>query len=254
MAVARDRKEVRFFDRHFARGVDWYGALFDHAGPDQITGEVSPNYLWHPEAPARIHRVVPQVRLVAILRNPVQRAWSQYKHAIIEEGETQPFRQFVEAHADVLDRGNYATQLERYQALFAPEQLLVLFFEEVVPDPARAMVGVYRFLDVDPDFVAPSADRVMNKSARPRFHRLYVAGRRGLKLLHDNDMSWGGGGVQACRCEACVLRGPVQAHAQHRRRRPALARGPLRRPDGGGGPAARSRHSLVGVSPRRPRP
>src|SRR5258706_11489250 len=73
------RKEVHYFDMHYDRGLDWYRACFPTRG---FTGESSPSYLIHPEVPARVAAVLPDIKLIAILRNPVERAYSAYNRNV----------------------------------------------------------------------------------------------------------------------------------------------------------------------------
>src|SRR5215208_8528317 len=74
-------KEVSFFDRHYARGERWYRAHLPMRR-SSIVGEASPSYLFHPLAPERVAQMLPNARLVALLRNPVDRAFSHYQHEV----------------------------------------------------------------------------------------------------------------------------------------------------------------------------
>jgi hypothetical protein len=157
------RKEVHFFDDYFDRGLDWYLAHFPRQGEYPMVGEASPYYLVHPEAPERARRVVPGALLIALLRDPVARAWSQY-HIKIKRGlETLPFAEALDReherltadpnpvgaawrHHSYQARGEYAGQLERWLAAFPRERLLVLKSEDFFANPARELAGVHRFL------------------------------------------------------------------------------------------------------------
>src|SRR5215213_1565056 len=85
------RKEVHFFDRHFDKGMAWYLAHFPARGEFPIVGEASPFYLFHPAVPGRIHAAVPQARFIALLRNPIDRAYSQYHMKSRHDLETLSF-------------------------------------------------------------------------------------------------------------------------------------------------------------------
>lgn len=82
-------KEIGFFsnERKFRKGVQWYLKHFSDAEPHQIVGEVSPQYMAHPAAPGRIHSLFPDTRLIAVLRNPIDRAHSAYRMAVRRGGE-----------------------------------------------------------------------------------------------------------------------------------------------------------------------
>jgi hypothetical protein len=165
-AVGRPyRKEVRFFDEHFDLGRDWYLAHFPLLGKVPFVGEASPNYLLHPEAPGRALATVPQARFLALLRNPIDRAHSQYQMNLRRGVESLSFEDAIEQEPDrlarspdpasvpwrlssYLTRGLYADQLERWLRVFPYDQLLVIASEELYKQPdavvaqAAAFVGL----------------------------------------------------------------------------------------------------------------
>lgn len=146
------RKELHFFDQYYERGEDWYRAFFKNAGarPGVLAaGEITPRYLYDPRVPARIHAFDPSLKLIAILRNPVDRAFSQYRFAIRDLDERRPFGRYLAEEPDVLPRGAYAGQLARFLDLFDRDQVLVLIFEEVLPDPAVLDREVSAFLGIE---------------------------------------------------------------------------------------------------------
>ena len=121
-------------------------------------------YLPSPYAAGRIHHYLPNVRLVAILRNPVDRAFSHYQ--FFRANRIEPSPTFVEALHDeprrlaegwylsfcYLTTGFYARHLARYDALFAREQLMVLLYDDLIADPLAVVRSIFRFLDVDESF------------------------------------------------------------------------------------------------------
>jgi len=165
-------KEVSFFDRHYARGERWYRAHMP-VRRSGIVGEASPSYLFHPLAPERVARILPNARLIALLRNPVDRAFSHYQHEValgreqlsFEEalaGEGERMRGEVErmledpryfSHAwwnyTYAARGRYAEQLERWFAVFPRDQLLVLLTDELASDTAGTYGRTLDFLGVE---------------------------------------------------------------------------------------------------------
>jgi hypothetical protein len=182
--MARHRKEVHFFDQNFDNGTEWYRSFFEADGdPAYRVGETTPHYLYHRETPGRIAGLIPDCHLIAILRNPVDRAFSQYGHNVKSKGWTISFEEAMEAEPQLLERGKYMEQLHRFLQLFERDQLLVLIYEEVTGDPAPATRDLGRFLDVDPDQFSWPLSRT-NASYVPRFGRTYAAARsvgRGLR-------------------------------------------------------------------------
>jgi hypothetical protein len=182
-------KEVSFFDRHYARGLRWYRGNFP-VRRAAVVGEASPSYLFHPLAPARVRAAIPDARLIALLRNPVDRAHSHYQHEVALGRETLSFEDALDAEAVRLageverlvsdpgyfshawwnytyaSRGLYAEQLERWLAHFAREQLLVLFTDELAADPAETYGRVLDFLRVAPHELA-SYPRIFEREYEP---------------------------------------------------------------------------------------
>jgi hypothetical protein len=167
-------KGTHYFDVSYGRGWRWYRSSFPLAARGGITGEASPYYMFHPLAPARIAARLPDARLIVLLRDPVERAWSHYHNerrlqaeplsfedAIGSEPErlagqaeqmaADPgFQSFAWRHWSYLTRGRYAEQLERLYELFPPSQVLVVQSELLRDDPNRALEDVWRFLELAP--------------------------------------------------------------------------------------------------------
>ena len=156
--VPTQRKEIHFFDDHYSRGETWYREFFpvDRNGFAAL-GEVTPSYLPHPLVPGRIRRFHPEMRLIALLRDPVARIWSAYHHLRRVSNESRPFSAFIRGDRDALERGRYALQLTRYTEFFPREQMLVLLFEHFVSNPAAELEKVREHLGLqagwDPELV-----------------------------------------------------------------------------------------------------
>lgn len=190
VCMARQRKEVHFFDRYFDKGPDWYRGFFGDCDSRAVSGEITPAYLFDERCSERIHHLMPNVKLMAILRNPIDRAYSQFKFAIREMDYDGWFADFIRDHPDAVERGFYYQQIARYLALFPREQLLILIFEDLIAEPEVEIRNVCRFLGIDENRIADDAHDKANVSQRPRFHRAYVWGKRLTRKLHDHDLSW----------------------------------------------------------------
>jgi len=167
------RKEIKFFDIHYLQGLGWYRAHFPtryKMKSGMVTGEATPYYIFHPTAPNRIANVLPNVKLITLLRNPVDRAYSHYNHmarvgreplafedAIEKEakrlkGEEERiiadprYSTFTHLHYSYLARGRYVEQLEKWFTLFPREQMLILASEEIYTSPATAYRKATEFL------------------------------------------------------------------------------------------------------------
>ena len=205
------RPEPKFFlvDELYERGFQHYvETWFDGASAYTAAGEKSTNYLESPSAADRIHRHVPDVRLVFILREPTQRAYSNwawsrmnrmesldFAAALAEEDErerTVPAHlRYARPHA-YFSRGLYASLLRPYFELFRREQILCLKFDDIILKPGELACRLHRFIGVTPrpddtlglDVINPSeAGDAMSDDMRARLRRRYAPATRELVSL-----------------------------------------------------------------------
>ena len=166
-------KELHFLTDRYERGQDWYLGQFPaELPPATLTGEATPYAMFHPLAPARLRAVAPRARLIALLRNPVERAYSQYLLERSRGNESLDFASALDAeaerlageearlvaeagyisaahkHTSYLARGDYAPQLQRWFANFPRDQLLIIRSEDLFSSPAEAFAEVTSFLGI----------------------------------------------------------------------------------------------------------
>ena len=153
-------KEVHYFSQHWEQSPDWYASHFRDARPGQRRGDITPFYLFHPQAPQRIHSLLPGAQLIVLLRDPVERALSQYFHSVrlgfeplsLAEGlAAEPERLATEAPLHLqehsyVSRSRYLEQLDRYSDLFPDQQLLVLKSEAFFAEPETTWKRIESFL------------------------------------------------------------------------------------------------------------
>ena len=166
--VFMPRKEIHFFDRRWDRGLDWYLTRFEGYTGQPAVGEATPTYLAEPVALDRMVSVIPAARLIAILRDPVDRAYSHYWMERIREREPRTFEEAVDDEiggrantSDYLARGRYLPQLEQVCQRFERNQLSVVLLDDLRDQPRQTYAAVCQFLGVD-DAFAPGrlGDRV----------------------------------------------------------------------------------------------
>lgn len=148
-------KETRFFDFGYQKGLAWYRAHFPRREPGArwITGEATTGYLSHPSCAERIACHLPDAKLVAILRNPVDRAISDWAHEQRRGAEQRSAREALGAPdpaSPYVARSLYARQLRRYLGRFPRERLLVLRYEDFFAAPAEGYAELLRFLGLAP--------------------------------------------------------------------------------------------------------
>ena len=138
------KSELEFFsaDRNYALGLKHYQSFFP------ARGEVSPAFLRSPDSATRLRSVAPDARLVALLRNPVDRAFSSWKMQVTKGTETLDFPGALAHTSHYLDFGRYGSQLERVLDSFPREQVFVGFFEDLIRRPGDLFVDLCGFLDI----------------------------------------------------------------------------------------------------------
>jgi Sulfotransferase family len=190
-------KEPRYFapvggetldERHLAL----YEALFDSDAP--VRGEASPHYTAyprHPGVPERIQALVPGARFVYLVRDPVQRAVSHYLHAFLSSAEDRPaaeaFAELEDPYHEYACNSRYATQLERYLAVFPADRVLVVDRARLAANASAVVRDVLAFVGADPDAFVPAEGRRNVTEERARHHPLLLRLRysRGARRLVD---------------------------------------------------------------------
>lgn len=213
-------EEVHFFSLFFDRGLRWFLSQFPPLAAGQMTGEASPYYLFHPLAPRRMHAVVPEAKLIVLLRDPVDRAYSHYQLEVRQGYEPLPFEaaiaaeeerlagevarildddtyvSFTHQHYSYLARGRYAEQLERWLARFPRQQLLVLRSETMAEDPGATYRRVTDFLSLAPHPAAAAGPvneasyPPMAPETRRRLETYFAAPNAALGDLVGPDLTW----------------------------------------------------------------
>ena len=175
-------KEVHFFDENYFNGLGWYRAFFPLKltmsiskllnKKAAITGESSPYYLFHPLVPERVKNTLPDVKIIILLRNPVDRAYSHHQHetrlgfeklsfeeAIEKETErllgekekiisNEKYYSYNHNHYSYLSRGIYIDQINEWMKYFSREQMLIINSEDFFSDPKKTVNLVFDFLGI----------------------------------------------------------------------------------------------------------
>jgi hypothetical protein len=218
------KKEVHFFDRRFGKGVGWYWSHFPpptwKEGQRSITGEATPYYLFHPHAARRMAEVVPQARLIVLLRDPVDRAYSGYHHQVRAGHETLGFEEAIETeetrlrgerarmledeqyasfdyqHFSYLSRGVYVDQLVQWSKFFGRDQMLVLKSEDLFDQVPHTLQSVLEFLCLPSWRPETSEPRLkgsyppMNSDTRQRLRNYFEPHNQRLYEYLGVDLGW----------------------------------------------------------------
>jgi len=230
--IAASVKEVRFYNRNFRKGITWYRSHFptllhkryleQKHGCSAVTGEATPSYVFYPHVPARLRQVVPQARLIVLLRDPVTRAYSHYQHQVREGRESLTFEEAIRKEPErlrgeyekilqdpdyldtdyggfsYLQRGIYVDQLKSWQRFFPVDQMLTIKSEELYDDPAAIMGQVLAFLNLPgqdiSEFRKYNANEYpeMDQATRERLREYFEPCNRRLYDLLGVDFAWNG--------------------------------------------------------------
>lgn len=150
-------EESRFSQRH--KGLDWYLGLFPDDAAYKARGEATPDYMFYPHVVDELVELNPDLRIVFILRHPVERAYSAYWMRRRTNADMADFENMVDDASGYIARGYYHRQIAPYYEKFPAAQLRVYIYEEAVREPERFIAELYEFLGVDAVFRPKSLTR-----------------------------------------------------------------------------------------------
>jgi hypothetical protein len=159
-----------------------YRAYYDNVRSQRAVGDASPSYFYFAEVSERIQAELGRPKMILAIRDPIEKAYSQYMHLVCDNRETLEFYDALMAEEQRRKEGwsafwryaessLYANKLKRYLEIFGAEHVKILLFEELTQAPHLVMRDLFDFLGVDSRF-CPNTSTVHNKSGRPRSKRL----------------------------------------------------------------------------------
>ena len=176
-------KELNFFNKYYPDLIDWYRKQLagpKTANPKVLTGEKTPSYLFNPNVPQRVYRCLDNgSQFIVILRDPVDRAISHFRHHCQYNGCNYSFEDIIEKKPKIVDYGRYALQIRRWLRYFPRDKFLFLTLERASKDFESLFSELAAFLDVDENgFKIHQAQQRVNPSYIPPFHKIYICGSR----------------------------------------------------------------------------
>ena len=174
-------KEIHFFNEktayiwhrknsQFDKGLGWYRKAFAHCKVGQLKGEFSTFYLWDEIVPGRVHKLFPNVKIIVTLRDPVQRAFSQYKmYRYYFKKENRHFELVIENEPEYIEKGMYMRQLNNWLKYYRSDQIHVIIADDAQENPAQVIKELYTFLGVDPNFTPGNWNTRLNTAKQTRF-------------------------------------------------------------------------------------
>lgn len=214
-------KESKFLDRHFEKGKKWYRHQFPLTSSKKLAGDNTPYYLFHPLVPERAHSLCPEAKVIMILRNPINRAFSQYQmecrkgrevHGSFEEAIKGELERISKAKSDLLadplgyhhtfentsylSRGIYMDQIAQWLKWYKRDQMLILTSEAFFNEPKKELEEVYDFLNIDqklPDnFLSYNIANYegMNQKTRHDLRAFFKVHNERLELFLGRQLNW----------------------------------------------------------------
>jgi len=175
--------QISYFNINYHKGEEWYLEHFEEAEESQVVGEESLLYIKNVKAPERIAKDYEDVKLIFILRNPIDRAFSHYWHEKKKDKIKYSFDQILEIH-DLFESwavtGFYYTHIQRYLEHFDRDQMKIMIFDDLVENDEEFISEIFEFVDVDPEYRPSFLDDKVNE-AGVEWMKPYKLGKEFLK-------------------------------------------------------------------------
>lgn len=177
-------KDIYFFDRYFHRGYGWYQKHFSGAGLCKAVGELSHDYLFSADAAKRIKSLLPEVKLIICIRDPVERSISHYLQ-IRKSGLTKVgLRESLEKFPEIVENSRYSKYVVMYENVFGPGCLNVLFFDELKREPEKFARRLFEVIGVEFLEDLPYSD-VVGEAGMARWPLMSKFGKYIANMLRD---------------------------------------------------------------------
>lgn len=197
-------KEVHYFNLSSKKTWEWYQNLFSIAPPTSLVGEWTPDYFNHPEARFIVKEYCPNTKMIVIFRNPTDRAFSNYKHALYA-GRMKPKITFAKAFQNwrIRERGVYSTFLKKWWDIFPKKQIKIMLYDDLQKDNIKFIQTLYKWLGVDHTYLSQDYKRwfdftyhytkhnkiKMSKEDRKLYTKYYIPSITELEGMIERDLS-----------------------------------------------------------------
>jgi len=181
-------KETNYFSKNYDNGLDWYSSLFKT--DRKYAFEASPSYTKRnrfPDTPGRIHSLLPDIKLIYLLRDPIDRIVSEYSHNYAQGRESRPFSEAVlntNRRKKYIQTSSYYFQAEGYMEYFDRSQLLLVESEQLQENPQKVLVEISDFLGISPEFDIRTTEKRFHESSEKTRATLFE--RKLLKKFKKN--------------------------------------------------------------------
>lgn len=174
-----EQDTINYFNINYHREIEWYREFFSEYNDESMIGEASTGYLGSRAACQRIFETLSEVKLIFCLRNPVERAYSQWWHGYSHGYHNYEFEEVFQSHPRYrhwVVPGFYNQHLRRFDELFSEDQIKVVFFDDLVEDDLSFIQDIYEYISVDADYVPEPIGKKENEAGATG-NPLYVRAR-----------------------------------------------------------------------------
>lgn len=176
-----------FFSRKYDRGADWYREIFADRGEEKAVGEKSSSYILIPESAERIAQYNPQMKIVFVLRQPIDRAYSHYCMWLRGGLVSDDVDRELTAASPLVDEGFYHRHMQRFRDHFPDDQLKIMLYDDLRANVPQFLTDIYDFLGVDSTFRPDVMEEKYHATkSRPRAQLLYNAAVKTMKIVGRN--------------------------------------------------------------------
>ena len=162
-------KETMFFDLRYAKGLDWYNWHFEHSSEGQKCGEIAPTYFDSPEACERIVSLRPNIKIIIMVRNPIERTFSLYRHHFSKGRIGVDFQTALSMHPELISSSKYSQHATYWESAIPRDQIAYIWQDEVVTDPEAVLSKICDFIGLPRLETLPAIARdVVNHATAPK--------------------------------------------------------------------------------------
>lgn len=182
-----EKKELHYFDNNYHKGFNWYMSFFEKSYPE-VKGEITPTYLDNINVPKRVKKELGNnMKIIVILRNPVERAYSSYKYKTMKGKAKGNFKEVIDKNPSIIEKGHYYKHLKNWFKEFEKDNFHIVIFEEMIKEPENTINSICDFLCVDKNYDKKKLFEKSNQSHSTRFLFIYKHIEKLGEWLRKND-------------------------------------------------------------------
>jgi hypothetical protein len=167
-----ESKELHFFNKNFNLGISWYEEKFQTSQYHKAIGEVTPNYINSKDAIQKMAATIPDAKLFAIVREPIQRAFSAYKLLYDKQYKGMSFQEVCKKYNNLIELGLYAKHFEYVFSYYDKSVVKVFLYDDIQQNPESVLYELFSFLKINTDFRPLALYKVYNSVIPPQTQKI----------------------------------------------------------------------------------